>query len=109
MKKIFALVLALMLAVSACGAFAEEQKAPDFILEGYDGESSTRNWETNLFFERMEEATGISFEFREYTSSEKWQERKTAIKAGEDLPDVLFKAEMNASEIRDFYGAGSPR
>lgn len=106
MKKIFALVLALVLAVSACGAFAEEQKAPDFILEGYDGESSTRNWETNLFFERMEEATGISFEFREYTSSDKWQERKTAIKAGEDLPDVLFKAEMNASEIRDLYGAG---
>jgi len=106
LKKIFALVISLALVLSAFGAFAEGQKAPDFILEGYDGESSTRNWETNLFFERMEEQTGVSFQFREFTSYDKWQERKKAIGAGEDLPDVLFKAELNASEIRDLYAAG---
>ena len=107
MRKTLAWILTALLLTAVCfGAFSEGQKAPDFILEGFDGESSTRNWETNLFFERMEEKTGISFQFREYTNYTRWEERKTAIGTGEDLPDVLFKAELNASEVRDLYEAG---
>ena len=107
MKRFIGLVLALVLTLGCAGiSHAEGQKAPDYILEGFDGESSTRDWETNLFFERMEEKTGISFQFREYTAYSKWQERKIAIGNGEDLPDVLFKAELNAGEIRDLYEAG---
>lgn len=106
MKKILALVLAVILAAGCGIAAAEGQKAPDFILEGFDGEGSTRSWDTNLFFTRMEEKTGISFQFREYTQYTRWEERKRAIALGEDLPDVLFKAELNAGEIRDLYAAG---
>ena len=106
LKKVLGCALVLLIAVGCFGAFADGQKAPDFILEGFDGENSTRDWETNLFFARMEEQTGISFQFREYTTYSRWQERKTAIAQGEDLPDVLFKAELNAGEIRDFYEAG---
>ena len=102
MKKTLALIMTVILMLAGCcGAAADGQKAPDFILEGFDGENSTRDWETNLFFERMTEKTGITFQFREYTNYTKWQERKTAIQAKEDLPDVLFKAELNAGEIRD--------
>ena len=97
----------LMLVMLFSAAFAEStQKAPDFILEGFDGEGSTRNWETNLFFARMEEKTGISFQFREYTDAKKWQERKAEILKAENLPDVLFKAELNPEEVRDMYEAG---
>ena len=107
MKKTLAWIMTVLLLLSgSCGAFADGQKAPDYILEGFDGENSTRNWETNLFFERMTEKTGISFQFREYTNYTKWQERKTAIKEKEDLPDVLFKAELNAGEVRDMYEEG---
>ena len=106
MKKIFGMVLALVLLAGCLGAFAEGQKAPDFILEGFDGENSNRNWETNLFFERMEEQTGISFQFREYRNYTSWSERKKAIGKHEDLPDVLFKAELNMEEVRDLYEAG---
>ena len=107
MKKTLALIMTVILMLAGCcGAAADGQKAPDFILEGFDGENSTRDWETNLFFERMTEKTGITFQFREYTNYTKWQERKTAIQAKEDLPDVLFKAELNAGEIRDLYEAG---
>ena len=107
MKKTLAWIITVLLLLTECfAASADGQKAPDFILEGFDGESSTRSWETNLFFERMEEKTGISFQFREYTNYTKWQERKREIGNGEDLPDVLFKAELNASEVRDLYAAG---
>ena len=106
MKRILGLVLAMVLLAGWAGAFAEEMKAPDFILEGFEGENSTRNWETNAFFQRMEKRTDISFQFREYTSYTKWQERKQDILRGEDLPDVLFKAELEAGEIRDMYASG---
>ena len=107
MKRTLAwMITVLLLLAGSCGSFAEGQKAPDFILEGFDGEKSTRDWETNLFFERMTEKTGITFQFREYTDYTKWQERKNAILAKEDLPDVMFKAELNAGEIRDLYEAG---
>ena len=107
MKKTLAWILTALLLTTACfGAFSEGQKAPDFILEGFDGENSNRNWETNLFFERMEEKNGITFQFTEYTNYTRWQERKKAIENGEDLPDVLFKAELNASEVWDLYEAG---
>ena len=40
--------------------------------------------------------------------SEEQEETAVSLKAienGEDLPDVLFKAELNASEVRDLYEA----
>jgi len=83
------------------------QKAPDYVMEGYDGGLTYRVWETNLFFQRMQEKTGISFQFRQFTDSDQWERRKQELLLGEDLPDVLFKAELNASEVRDLYRNGS--
>ena len=108
-RKIIALLLAAVLSLGTWGALAEQeqvQKAPDFILEGYDGDSSTRIWESNLFFSRMQEKTGISFQFRQYGDNNSWTTRKEQIAAGEDLPDVLFKAELNEAEIQKMYAAG---
>ena len=105
MRRAAALVLAAILLFSA-GAAENFQKAPDYIMEGYDGDLSNRNWDDNLFFTRMQERTGISFQFRQYTDYDKWQERKAELLAGEDLPDVLFKAELSSGEIRDLYAGG---
>lgn len=110
MRRGLAMILAIMMMMTLIGTAAGEaqgQKAPDFILEGYDGESTGRTWDTNLFFTRMEEKTGISFEFRESTEYKQWAERKKALANQEDLPDVLFKAEMTAGEVRDLYAAGT--
>ena len=105
MRKGITILLAVLLLFSR--AFAETtQKAPDFIMEGYDGGLSGRNWETNLFFSRMQEITGISFQFSQYTDEEKWAARKTEIQLGENLPDVLFKAELTSAEVRDMYAEG---
>ena len=105
MRKGITVFLAVLLLFSqACAETA--QKAPDYTMEGYDGDLSGRNWETNLFFSRMQEITGISFQFSQHTDQEKWTERKREILKGENLPDVLFKAELTSTEVRDLYEAG---
>ncbi len=105
MRRIIAFVTAA--ALMLCGlAAAEAPKAPDFILEGFDGESTDRVWETNLFFTRMQEKTGISFQFNEYGSYSSWTERKAKIAEGTNLPDVLFKAELTPAETQAMYRAG---
>ena len=101
------IVWILILAVMVSAACADSaQKAPDYILEGYDGDVTYRVWDTNLFFTRMQENTGISFQFRQYTDFDLWTQRKEAIGNGEDLPDMLFKAELSTSEVRDLYQKG---
>lgn len=105
MRRLTSLLIIIALLFSAAAAEAP-QKAPDYILEGFDGDVSGRNWDTNLFFSRMQEKTGVSFQFRQYTDYDRWTERKKELLAGEDLPDVLFKAELNSAEVRDLYGSG---
>ncbi len=106
MKKTILWLLCAALLLCGCAAAESAQKAPDFIMEGYDGDSAGHNWDENLFFSRMQEKTGISFQFRQYSDWSKWAERKELIGQGEDLPDVLFKAGLTAGEVRDWYGAG---
>ncbi len=107
MRKIALLMAFVFAALSLCSlAGAEEQKAPDFIMEGYDGDNANHVWDTNLFFARRQEKTGISFQFRQYTEYDQWTERKAALLKGEDLPDVLFKASLKAGEVRDLYEEG---
>ena len=96
MRKLLAMILALVL-TAGC-ALAEGPKAPDYILEGFDGENSGVIWETNLFFTRMQEKTGISFQFRQEATADGWTNRKKEIARGENLPDVLFKAELTTEE-----------
>lgn len=107
MKRWSSLIGALLLMLTAAvttPALGEGLQAPEFLMEGYD--DSTRDWESNLFLQRMQEETGIVFEYRERTDKDVWEQRKKEILQGEDLPDVLFKAQLNAGEIRDMAAAG---
>ena len=103
MRRIGIIILALLLVFGI--AAGEGSKAPDYILEGYDGEDTGRTWDTNLFFSRMREKTGIRFVFRQASGYSQWKERVEKIIAGENLPDVLFKAELTPTETRRMYEA----
>ena len=106
-QKALAIVCALLLLMTGAAAFAEgAQKAPDFIMEGFDGDSGSHVWETNGFFSRLQEKTGVSFQFRQNGDYSRWTERKKELLQKEDLPDVLFKAALTPAETRDLYEAG---
>ena len=105
MRKGAAWILILVMLFSA--AFADSsQKAPDYVMEGYDGGVTYRVWDTNLFFARMQEKTGISFQFQQYTDDTQWTTRKQEMMEGVNLPDVMFKAELSSAEVRDLYQKG---
>ena len=104
MRKITAMILVMVL---ICGlAAAENVQAPEYIMEGYDGNDTGRSWDNNLFFTRMRERTGIRFLFRQASSRDEWKARVAEMTEGTNLPDVLFKAELSPMETRKLYEAG---
>ncbi len=101
--KLWPLLLALVMLVALPGAYAEGA----FSMAGYDDEATGHNWETNLFFERMEALTGVELQLTQYTTAASWRAAKAAMLAGElALPDALFKANLTPQETMAFYEAG---
>ena len=92
-------VLALLLPI---GALADDT----FSMAGFDGDSSNHVWDNNAFFTRMQDRTGVSFTFTEYTDFTKWQAAKQAMATGGELPDVLFKAELTTREQIEYSQNG---
>lgn len=97
-KRFICLLLALTL---PCTALAE------YTMAGYDPENTYRDWNTNMFFQRMEEMTGVDFIYQQYTTEEAWAQAKNQMTAGdENLPDVFFKAELSHAETLDLLDRG---
>ena len=102
-RRALGLLLGLMLALLPAAGMAQTS----FTMAGFDGQDTTRTWEGNGFFTRMEARTGISFTFRQYTDTAKWQAAKDAMFAeGGELPDVLFKAALNTNELISYTDNG---
>lgn len=101
MRKLISLMLAVLLLLS--GAYAEGS----FTIAGYDPESTSHVWTENLFFQRMEERTGVHMELMQYTTQEAWDAAKTAMLSGDQqLPDALFKANLTTHETVELYNKG---
>lgn len=112
MRKLLAMLqmIVLLAAMALPTAFAAE--AP-IMLAGLEAASSSSSkealydWDTNLFFQIMQERTGIEFSISEYVSREEWTEAKAEMLSGEiAMPDMLFKAELTPQETLAFYEAG---
>ncbi len=94
-KKAACLLLALLCVIGA--AQAEEAPKPAYILAGFD-DTQYRTWADNQFFIRMEEKTGVSFAYQQYKNLNAWTQAKADMKAGDEMPDVLFKAALTSAE-----------
>lgn len=103
MRKAIASLLALMLLIMSLGAAAEGT----YTMAGFDGDGSEHDWNTNLFFQRMEEKTGLHFEFQQVTDYDAWLQTKAAYASGEAaMPDVLFKASLTTQEMQEWLAEG---
>ena len=104
MRKCIAwLLMMAVLLTMAAGAYAQEP----VMMAGFDDESTGHEWETNGFFQKMQEMTGISFVFSQYGNYEEWTAAKAGMLAGDvALPDVLFKAHLSTAETMAWYEQG---
>lgn len=100
-KRMFCLVLALMMLLSVFAA-AEETV---YTMAGFD-DTQYRSWESNAFFSRMQEMTGVSFTFQQYKKADEWAAAKAGFEKDGELPDVLFKAALTTSECMALYEKG---
>ncbi len=107
-KTLVSLLLVCMLASALIPAVGEQTSVSgkNFILAGYAGDDAQQDFGKNLFFQRMQERTGISFEFRQFTDYAAWSAEKTRLFAGEELPDALFGAELSPEETLAYYQSG---
>lgn len=103
MKRGIAWLLFMCVLALAVPAIAEES----FTMAGYDDSGTGHVWETNLFFQRMEEKTGVHFTFQQFTDSETWQQKKAELLSGDEMPDVLFKADLSVEETERYYASGA--
>jgi len=103
MRKLIVWLLLVTMLMMTPSAYAEES----FSMAGYDDEETYHVWTENLFFERMQEKTGLELELIQYTTAAKWQAAKDAMLAGsQELPDALFKADLTTQETVAWYEAG---
>lgn len=105
-KRIGCLFLSLCLLAAPVFARAEEN-VKTYVMAGFDGTNTYRTWDTNLFFQRMEQMTGVHFTFSQYQDSETWTQKKALMSAQDaDLPDVLFKADLSGNEAASLFKRG---
>ena len=102
MRKLISLVLAMLMLLTS-GAYAESS----FTIAGYDNTDTKHVWTENLFFQRMEEVTGVHLELLQYDTKEAWDAAKAAMLDGTlELPDAFFKANLTTRETMAWYEAG---
>ncbi len=88
----------LLLALCLVSGLGLAQEGKSYVMAGFDDGATYRTWDTNLFFARMQEKTGVSFVYRQFTEADAWAREKAGMTAAGELPDVLFKAELTSAD-----------
>ena len=93
----------LLLCLLVCGnALAEP-----LLATGYDTETVLRSWETNAFFARMAELTGVEVTGHAITEEKEYQAMLTKMMGGEQQADILFKASLTRQQEKSLIDSGA--
>lgn len=100
MRKFAAAALAAALCLSSASAQA-------LTVTGLETETVDRQWETSLFFERMQQITGVAVQAHGVSDAQAYDEMIAAMAAGDVPADVLFKANLSREQERTLLDAGA--
>ena len=90
-KRSAALLLTMILCLSACCAQA-------LTVTGLDTELVGRDWSTSKFFARMEALTGVSVQAKGVSDEKEYARLLEAMEKGDVQTDVLFKANLSRAQ-----------
>ncbi len=100
--------LSALLALTGCAAVRAEEAPASYVMAGFDGQDTGRQWADNAFFTEMQARTQVSFQFRQYDTQASWTAAKAdMLSRPADLPDVLFKAGLTRAEEQALFDAGA--
>lgn len=100
MKRVATAVLMLALCLAAVQAQA-------FSLTGLETESVMREWETNLFFKRMTERTGVETSAKAVYEQKDLDKLLANMSKGEITVDALFKANLTRTQEIELLDSGA--
>lgn len=100
MKRFAVTILALCLCLCVSGASA-------FTMTGLETETVSREWETNLFFARMAELTGVEVSASAEYETEKYDKLLKEMENGVVTTDALFKANLTREQEIALYESGA--
>lgn len=100
MKKTAALVLMLVCLMLAQSALA-------LTITGLETESIGREWESSLFFSRMEALTGVAVQAHGIGEEEEYAKLLDQMKGGTVTADVLFKANLSREDEIALMNSGA--
>jgi len=104
LRKPLAALLAFALLFAMPAAFMEEAAVS---LMGYEEADNNRVWANHRFFERMEEATGVRFDFAQYSDLNNYLNTLKAFTVEDgNLPQVLFKAQLDPVTAQELLDKG---
>lgn len=103
-KRMMLLLLSALIFLAPFAALSGEEPGP--VMMGYDDAETYRDWNTNRFFPRLAERTGVNFTYSQYTDRNAWRQAKADMMPGPDLPDILFKAELTPVESAQLFEKG---
>lgn len=107
MKKIFGLMLVLLMLLCSPCAFSRKESEQTLSMMGFEHADTGRSWADNLFFDRMADLIGIRFTFEQYDDMDKYQARLKGLSPQETgLPEVLFKARLDPVSAQELYQRG---
>ena len=105
MRKVMTWLLLMAMLLLPCAAMAQDLTV--YSMAGYDDAAANHDWNTNYFFQRMEEQKGFAFMFSQYTDENTWAQAKQGMIDGVmELPEVLFKACLSNTEQLQMYEKG---
>ena len=74
---------------------------------GYEAADNNRQWQDNLFFQRMAQRTGLQFSFSQYADLDAYKAHLKGLRKDDpDLPAVLYKARLDYDTAADLYEEG---
>lgn len=108
MRNRTAFLLTLLLVCSlSLPAFSVEGGQREMTMMGFEAAENNRVWADNLFFKRMQEISGLGFQFRQFSDLDDYYAKVKGMKQGDpDLPDVLFKGRLTPALTKDLFEAG---
>lgn len=106
MRKLIAALLSALMLFSLFG-IASAQEGDNVLLMGFEHSDNNRLWQDNRFFERMEQRTGVHFDYHQYGELNAYMDVLANLSNdSEDLPEVLLKARLSPQVAQELHDKG---